>query len=229
MTGEQVPAQTYLEDALLPLSLLSDLVFCERRAALHLLEGQWQENVFTVEGSILHRHTHEEEASESRGSVRIARGLRLRSLVLGLSGVTDVVEFHRAADASEGAALPGLEGSWIPYPVEYKHGRLRPQLCYEIQLCAQALCLEEMLGCGVTVGALYYGGSRRRMEIDVTVTLRDQVTAAARRLHQLVATGTTPAPEYERKCDKCSLVSTCMPKILGRPGLVAKYLAAALQ
>ena len=141
----------YSEDDLLPLSALTDVVFCERRAALHQLEHLWTENVATMEGHLLHEHVHE-QGVESRGDLRIARGLRLRSMNLGLAGVADVVEFRRCADVDAGIVLPGVKGRWTPFPVEYKRGILRHEESFNVQLCAQALCLEEMLSCKIGAG-----------------------------------------------------------------------------
>ena len=154
----------FSEDDLLPISALQHLLFCERRAFLVHVERVWQENVSTVEGHQLHDRTHE-AGTESRGDIRIARGLRLRSLTLGLSGMADVVEFHRVADGEAGAELPRTRGRWRPFPVEYKRGILRHEQAYEVQLCAQAMCLEEMLGTAVPAGSLFYGLSRRRQDV----------------------------------------------------------------
>jgi CRISPR-associated exonuclease Cas4 len=214
------------EDDLLPISALADLVFCERRAALHHIEAVWEDNVFTVEGTFMHQRVHSEEPLESRGDLRIARGLRLRSLRLGLSGIADVVEFHRvggneAASAGQanglprGVDLPGTRGSWQPFPVEYKRGRLRREEGYQVQLCAQALCLEEMLRVTVPVGAVFYGQPRRRLEVTFSEELRTQTESAAARLHELSRAGKTPPARYEKKCDSCSLLTLCMPKTTG--------------
>jgi CRISPR-associated exonuclease Cas4 len=165
---------------------------------------------------------------ESRGNVRIARGLALRSLKLGLSGKTDVVEFHRVAEDEAGAEVPGARGRWRPFPVEYKRGIQRSELSFEVQLCAQALCLEEMLNVLVPAGALFYGLSRRRHDVAFDETLRAATADAARGLHELIAAGRTPAPEYGPKCKRCSLLDRCMPQSAGRPGAVADYVAKSL-
>src|SRR5579859_4686917 len=144
----------YSEEDLLPISALQHLAFCERQWALIHLEGVWAENQLTAEGRVIHDRAHE-PGTESRGDVRVSRGLRLRSLRLGLSGIADVVEFHRCGRRGDtsgkglvasGVALPSVSGSWAPFPVEYKRGRPKSGPFDEIQLCAQALCLEEMLG-----------------------------------------------------------------------------------
>ena len=227
------------EDDLLPIRTLADLVFCERRAALHQIEGVWEENVFTAEGTLIHQRVHGEEALESRGDVRIARGLRLRSLRLGLAGVADVVEFHRCPTIGQatpqnpnapavGVPLPGARGLWIPFPVEYKRGRLRHEEGYEVQLCAQALCLEEMLGAVVPAGAVFYGKPRRRLEIAFSNELRTQTENAAARLHELARLAVTPPPIYGKKCESCSLLSLCMPKRLSKRPSVENYIQSAM-
>jgi len=190
----------YSESDLLPLSALQHLVFCERQCALIHLEQQWAENRLTAEGRQLHEHVHEQE-SESRGDVRIVRGLRIRSLRLGLVGVADVVEFYRQPDGSE-----------RPFPVEYKRGRPKPDRCDEVQLCAQAMCVEEMLSTPIPSGAIFYGQPRRRLEVTFGTDLREETKALATRLHLFQQSGRTPSPVYEKKCDHCSLLALCLPK-----------------
>jgi CRISPR-associated exonuclease Cas4 len=229
----------YDEADLLPISALQHLAFCERQWALIHLEGLWAENRLTVEGHHLHDRTHQSE-SESRGDLRIARGLRLRSLRLGLSGIADVVEFRRLASAPEGqlsppsqgpagVPLPGARGLWQPAPVEYKRGKPKLGPYDEIQLCAQALCLEEMLGVGISAGALYYGQPRQRQEVALNAELREQAEKLAARLHELTRIGRTPLATYEKKCESCSLLSLCMPKTTGGRKSVDRYLAGIFE
>jgi CRISPR-associated exonuclease Cas4 len=216
----------YSEDDLLPLSALQHLVFCERRAALVHLEHAWDENVATVEGHHLHDSAHE-VGTDSRGDVRIARGLMLRSLRLGLSGKTDVVEFHLLPEGEAGGAkLDGVDGQWLPYPVEYKRGRLRHEQSYAIQVCAQALCLEEMMGVAVPEGALFYGKTARRQVVAFDEDLRRETEKAAVQLRELFASRTTPKPVYvKNKCRQCSLVDVCLPKQTGSSRSVSQWLA----
>jgi CRISPR-associated exonuclease Cas4 len=212
------------EDDLLPLSGLQHLVFCERQWALIHIEQAWSENRLTAEGRELHERTHE-AGSENRPGLRIARGLLLRSLRLGLSGQADVVEFRAAAS---GAALPEEAGFWQPFPVEYKRGRPKPDDCDRAQLCAQALCLEEMFGCTVPEGALFYGTPRRRQDVAFSSSLRERTERLAARMHELYRARATPPEPYSPKCDKCSLLGCCMPKTLGAGRSVDRYLARAL-
>jgi CRISPR-associated exonuclease Cas4 len=218
----------HAEDELLPLSALEHLVFCERQCALIHVEQQWQEDVATIEGKHLHDSAHD-VGTESRGNLRIARGLALRSLQLGLSGKTDVVEFHQLSAGepeSSGVVLPGVSGRWRPYPVEYKRGRRRDELSYKVQVCAQALCLEEMLGVTVPEGALFYGKTARRQVVVFDEALRRTIAAAAERLHELFRQGKTPDAVYvKNKCRQCSLLDICLPRQVASPRNVDAYLA----
>lgn len=203
----------YTEDDLLPISALQHLEFCPRRCALVHVEGIWAENAQTAEGRALHQRVHEAPSEMAHG-VRVARGLRLCSRALGLFGVADVVEFHPGeGDAPGAVALPGLAGTWQPFPVEYKRGRRKSEMSYLVQLCAQALCLEEMLGAAVPAGALFHGKSRRRQQVTFDAALRQHTEALARQLHELIAAGRTPPPEPGPKCKFCSLAATCVPKL----------------
>ena len=144
---------------------------------------------------------------------------------LGLVGQADIVEFHRSA---EGVALPEVEGLWRPFPVEYKRGKPKRDACDEVQLCAQSLCLEEMFSCAISEGALYYGEPRRRTPVVFDGKLRARTEALAARMHELSGAGTTPLAAYEPKCDGCSLIARCLPRLLAKPPGVARYLARAL-
>lgn len=206
----------YPEDQLLPISALQHLAFCERQCALIHLEQAWTENRFTAEGRVLHENVHE-GGSEARRDLRLATGLRLRSLRLGLSGQADLVEFHRQESSANAVRLSGIDGWWRPFPVEYKRGRPKAHDADEVQLCAQAVCLEEMLGVAIPAGALFYGASRRRREVVFSLDLRAKVEQASRRLHQLLQEGRTPAAVYQaEKCDHCSLLEQCQPRLAVR-------------
>ena len=229
----------YNEDDLLPISRLQHLLFCERRAALVQIEGLWEDNLFTVEGTHLHQKVDDDLPPESRGDLRVTRGLLLHSFELGLSGKADVVEFHQLIEdladsppisGGKAAAIPlvGVSGLWRPYPVDYKRGRLRHEEGFEAQLCAQALCLEEMMGVAVPEGAVYYVKPRRRLAVVFDETLRASTSEATRRLHELIDSGRTPKARYEKKCDSCSLFSLCMPKVTGTRLSVQRYMATSL-
>lgn len=165
----------------------------------------------------MHDRAHEQR-EEWREGVRVSRGLSVRSLRLGLSGIVDVVEFH-----------PQPDGTTRPFPIEYKHGRPKPDHCDEVQLCAQALCLEEMLGTGVPQGGIFYGQPRRRTEVVFDPSLRAETEALSARLHVLQAQGVTPSAEYSRKCDRCSLLEICLPATAGEGRSVASYLKRSVK
>lgn len=214
---------TFTEDELLPLSALQHLLFCERQCALIHIEQAWEENRYTAEGRIMHERV-DTPHGESRGNVRIATGVALRSLRLGLTGKADVVEFHRRA-------APGGHGAvfWQPFPVEYKRGRPKKQDWDKVQLCAQALCLEEMLGLEVTEGALFYGKTRRRVNVIFDGALRAKTEETAARLHALIQQRHTPAPVYSKACENCSFLASCLPQSLGRGRSVRQYLKEVIE
>ncbi|MBI2851658.1 MAG: CRISPR-associated protein Cas4 [Chloroflexi bacterium] len=235
----------YTEDELIPISALQHLAFCERQAALIHVEGQWQENRLTVEGEQLHERVHE-ASGESRGDLRIARGLRLRSFELGLTGVADVVEFHRVSlpesgsdggpaapigqvTAGEVITLPGIAGLWQPYIIEYKHGAPKIEHIDEVQLCGQAMCLEEMLGVVIHKSAFFYGRPRRRQEVNLEAELRQETAKLASALHVMVEQAIVPPPQYASRCERCSLIDVCLPKLDRSSHTVSEYLTEAIR
>ncbi|MBI5184319.1 MAG: CRISPR-associated protein Cas4 [Nitrospinae bacterium] len=203
----------YADEDLLMISALQHLAFCERRCALTHLEQQWAENRHTVLGEILHERVHGGE-KESRGDRISVRSLRLVSYRLGLTGQADVVEFKRSIDG-RGVSLPNREGRWLPYPVEYKKGKPKEDGVYEVQLCAQALCLEEQLSVEIPEGALFYGAEKRRHPVSFSPELRKKTGDLAERLHDLIRAGKTPPAVYSSKCKSCSLMEVCQPKWKG--------------
>lgn len=215
------------DDDLVPISALQHLVYCERQAMLIHLEAAWAENRYTAEGRRLHDRTHR-EASRMEAGKLVARGLRLVSYRLGLVGAADVVEFH---PAETGAALPARAGFWRPFPIEYKRGRPKKHGADEVQLCAQALCLEEMLGVEIPSASLFYGQTRRRKDVALDAALRGRVEACARRLHELIAAHVTPPAVYEKKkCERCSLMTQCMPdRPASARGYLRRMIAQSLQ
>ncbi|MEW8050280.1 MAG: CRISPR-associated protein Cas4 [Candidatus Thiodiazotropha sp.] len=210
----------YTEDELLPLSALQHLAYCPRQFALIHIEQIWAENRYTAEGNLMHAKADKGEP-ERRGNLVTARGLRLHSLTLGLSGIADVVEFHFSETV--GCVLSGHSGRWQPYPVEYKRGRPKGKDCDKVQLCAQALCLEEMLGVAIEEGSLFYGKTRRRKLVRFDDGLRQRTLTLSAVLHRLWDEGRTPPGEYAERCENCSLLSLCMPKLSGQ-GSVGAYL-----
>lgn len=215
-----IPEEEYLQ-----LSGLQHFAFCRRQWALIHLETQWKENLRTVEGDLFHRRAHDEQQRERRGDTLILRGLPVVSRSLGISGKCDVVEFHTAPS---GVPLPGEDGLWQPFPVEYKKGAPKASQADEWQLCAQALCLEEMLCCVIPEGALFYGETRRRTAVSFSDDLREQVKAALAEMHQLYRRGHTPRVRRSKSCNACSLKELCLPG-LERRGTVAQYLRNAME
>lgn len=221
----------YTDEELLPISALQHLLFCPRQCALIHLEQAWAENRHTVDGRLAHDRAHRNE-SESRPGVRVARGLRLCEYELGLSGMADVVEFHQAdADTpiDQAMTLPGKSGRWTVYPVEYKRGRPKKNPCDRVQLCAQALCLEAMLGVHIPEGALFYGKQRRRHGVTFDDSLRRQTRETIRTLRELLTTGLTPSANYEKKCDTCSLLHLCLPVGQRQPKSANAYVQRMLR
>jgi CRISPR-associated exonuclease Cas4 len=205
----------FAEDELLPLSGLQHLAFCERRWALVHLEQQWEENVFTAEGALLHEKAHS-AAIESRPGVLIRRTLPLHCYRLGLSGQADIVEFLPCDAGQHGIAAPRRRGSWRPYPIEYKRSRDKAgSEAYRIQLCAQALCLEEMLAVEVPAGAVFDGKAKRRTEVLFDHELRGRVERLASRMHEIERSRRTPRAVYAKKCESCSMNPVCLPAATG--------------
>ena len=209
---------SYTEDDLLPLSGLQHLAFCERQCALIHIEQAWAENLYTAEGRVLHERVDQTD-KVSRGDVRVEYGMPLRSLRLGLIGKADVVEFHRTEDATV--------QKWVPFPVEYKRGRPKKANVDRIQLCAQAVCLEEMLNTEVPSGALFYGKTRHREDVDFYAQLRSETEEMAKRFHAFIEAGATPKAVYGKQCDTCSLKDLCLPRTVDTGRSVDRYLKNA--
>lgn len=217
MTGSFSP------DEMLPLSGLQHFLFCRRQWALIHVEQQWHENVLTVEGKHLHDRADDPFLVESRKGVIIARSVPVASQTLGLAGVCDVVEFAPAAD---GVHLPGRKGLYRATPVEYKRGKPKQDACDEAQLCAQAICLEEMLATEIPSGFLFYAQTRRRHEVPFTEALRTTVRKASAEMHALFARGYTPKVKPFKGCRSCSQVDVCLPNLQHKSPLVSTYIAS---
>ena len=213
----------YSEDELLPLSGLQHLLFCERQCALIHVEQVWLENRLTAEGRIMHERVHE-AGMVSRGDIRVEYSMPLRSLSLGLIPKADVVEFHRRSEYPQGG-----NDKWQPFPVEYKHGKPKKDDSDKVQLCAQAICLEEMLEVEVPEGALFYGKTRRRQDVLFDNELRALTKETAKRFHDLVEKGKTPPPVYTKRCDNCSVYEICLPGAVGKGILIKDYFSEALR
>ena len=199
-----------VENSFFPLSAISHYTFCPRRCALIHTEQTWNENYLTASGRELHAVV-DDGVSESRKDRKIARSLRLVSRELGVSGISDVVEFLR--DDEKGVSVLRWHGKWSPYPVEYKRGTAKNEEPYRRQLCAQAICLEEMFGVVVREGALYLGSTKRRVVVSIDDSLRVATRETCLRVRQLLNNGITPQAEFGPHCSKCSLVDECMPRL----------------
>jgi CRISPR-associated exonuclease Cas4 len=205
----------FSEDDLLPLSGLQHMSFCERRWALIHIEQIWADNRFTAEGNELHEKAHSGSV-ESRPGVLIRRTVPLHSFHLGLSGQADVIEFHPAGPDESGVALPGRRGLWRPYPIEYKRSKEKAGgNAYRVQLCAQALCLEEMLGVAVPEGAIFDGSAKRRSPVRFDAQIREMVRTLAFHMHELFRQGATPGAVFKKGCLSCSLREKCYPEATG--------------
>lgn len=215
----------YDEDNYLMLSGIQHFAYCRRQWALIHIEQQWAENERTVDGHLFHATAHDNEKVEKRGNLLITRGLPVKSAQLGMSGICDMVEFHKS---KTGISLFTYEGTWIPYPVEYKKGAPKSNDADELQLCAQAICLEEMFACQIPSGSLFYGESRRRNAVEFTDQLRNKVVDLAREMHDLWEKGYTPKVKSHKGCNACSLKEICVPR-LGKAKTVASYIENRLR
>jgi CRISPR-associated exonuclease Cas4 len=216
----------YTADELLPLSGIQHFLFCRRQWALIHVEQQWKENALTAEGRILHRRTDDPFFTETRNGVVTARSVPVASYRLGLSGVCDVVEFTTSPD---GVKLPNRAGLYLPAPVEYKRGKEKHDHSDEAQLCAQAICLEEMLSAPIPRGYLYYGETRHRVEIVFTAALRALVKEMSDEMHNYFSRGYTPRVKPFKGCRSCSLADVCLPMLQEKVIAASRYIQRQLE
>lgn len=211
--------ERYREEDYLMISGIQHFAFCRRQWALIHIEQQWQENLRTVEGKIVHDKCHDEKFTEKRRELLICRGMRVFSSRMGITGQCDVVEFMQG---EKGAILWGREGLWQPCPIEYKRGKPKQDASDSLQLCAQAMCLEEMLCCDIPEAFLFYNEIHRREKVILTTELRNDVEKIFLEMHEYYARGYTPRVKYGKKCNACSLKDLCLPK-LSRKKSVGTY------
>ncbi len=216
----------YSDDDLLMLSGIQHMAFCERQWALIHVEQQWRENVKTTEGHHLHERVDDPLESDKRGRVITYRAFPLISYQLGVTGRADVVELIYS---EEGVLIDGYEGKWLLHPVEYKRGKQKPDVRDEVQVCAQAICLEEMFNTKIVRGSLYYAETRRRIIVEFTPELRQNVFDLAQRMHELFDNGITPLPVYKTHCKSCSLFDICLPLSMFGNGRASEYLQKELE
>ena len=217
----------YSDEDLLMLSGIQHIAFCERQWALIHVEQQWAENVKTTEGNHMHQRVDDPLESDKRGNLITFRAFPLISRQLGLTGRADVVELIRTSEG--GVIIEGYEGKWLIHPVEYKRGKQKPDDCDEVQVCAQAICLEEMFNITIPDGSLFYGETRRRVHVDFTPELRQTVFDLAGRMHELFDQGITPIPVYKSHCKSCSLIDICLPQSLSGKIKASDYLRNELK
>lgn len=216
----------YEEEDYLQISGLQHFSFCRRQWALIHIEQQWAENYYTTDGALFHKHAHDTAFQESRPGCITIRGMRVRSASLGISGACDVLEFHQS---KEGVALSGRDGCWQPFPIEYKRGKPAQHTEADaLQLCAQAMCLEEMLCCEIPRGALYYGEIRHRYAVELTAELRHCVKNLLEEMHALYKRGYTPKGKPTKACQACSLKEQCLPSLM-RTQSVFDYIRGHLE
>lgn len=216
----------YTSDELLPLSGIQHFLFCRRQWALIYVEQQWQDNVLTVEGKLLHQKADDPYFVEVRKDLIVARAVPVSSHQLGLSGVCDVVEFRLAED---GVILPGRQGKYLPAPVEYKRGKEKQDHSDSSQLCAQAMCLEDMLSVDIPVGYLYYHQTRRRVEVELDTVLRSLVTKMSLEMHEYFRRGHTPKTRPFKGCRSCSMLDICLPNLGNKRLHASQYIRAQLE
>ncbi len=214
----------YPDEEFLALSGIQHFAFCRRQWALVHVEQRWRENFLTASGQVAHRRAHDEEMRERRGDLLIVRGLFVRSCDLGISGVCDVVEFRACED---GVPLAGEDGLWKPVPIEYKRGKSKADDCDRLQVCTQAMCLEEMLGCDIDGGFLFYKQTQSREQVVFTDELRETVRDAIDEMHRLFKRGYVPKVRKGKHCAACSLMEECLPALQQRS--VQSYIEDALE
>ncbi|MEG1543537.1 MAG: CRISPR-associated protein Cas4 [Tannerellaceae bacterium] len=214
----------YGDEDLLMLSGIQHVTFCERQWALIHIEQQWADNRLTVEGDWMHQKVDDPLCMDRNKGVVTLRSVTLVSRILGLYGISDVVELNASSLDLNSIRHPKYPGLWTLTPVEYKHGKPKKNKVDEVQLCAQALCLEEMYAISIEKGFLYYGETRHRVEVFFTEELRAFVEQKSIRMHQLYRQETLPPPIYKTHCKSCSLFDICMPKTLTNSPKVSIYL-----
>ncbi len=216
----------YDEEDYLSIAGLQHFAFCRRQWALAYIEMQWNENLRTSEGHILHENAHDSFSAEKRGELLISRGMAVYSRMLGVNGVCDVVEFHASP---KGVPIFGQAGKWLPVPVEYKRGAPKENDADSLQLCCQAMCLEEMLLCErIPKAYLYYGETARRTAISLDEALRARVKALLAEMHELYSRKYTPRVKPAQSCNACSLKDLCLPRLY-RVGSAAEYIRKQLE
>lgn len=200
----------YKEEDNLNIAGIQHYSFCPRQWGIIHIEKQWDDNVLTISGNIVHEKAHDDSLTEKRGNIIITRGLEIRSSALGVNGVCDVVEFHKSI---KGIPIYGWEGKYLPIPVEYKKGKPKEINADKLQLCCQAMCLEEMLGCEISYAYLYYDEIKKRETVHFDSQLREEVITLLEIMHKLYDRKITPKATESKKCKSCSINEICLPSL----------------
>jgi CRISPR-associated exonuclease Cas4 len=206
----QIPEEDYIM-----ISALQHYVFCPRQCGLIHVEKLWVENALTIQGNIMHERVHNESENEKRKDTISVRGLKVSSSTLGLTGQIDLVEFHKCSKLN-GTQLKNQVGYWHPLIVEYKRGKPKKDNSDKIQLCAQAICLEDMLNINIVEGAVYYGKKRHRFKVTFDRDLRQETEMVINTVHEMIKNGITPLARFEAKCTSCSFIHQCCPNQFNR-------------
>lgn len=216
----------YSEDELLMISGIQHFSYCKRQWALIHVENQWERNVYTVRGDIVHEKVDDPFILETRGDLIVSRSVPIISWELGFYGIADLIEFNKS---ETGVVIQGKEGYFNILPVEYKVGKPKERLYDEIQLCLQALCLEEMYGTKIEEGGMYYAKIRRRMKVHFDSRLRKYTRDIVAEMHKLISENVTPKENYGLKCDHCSLYNICLPKVISKRKSVSSYIRECIE
>lgn len=216
----------YTDDDLLMLSGIQHYAFCPRQWAIAYVDQQWEDNYLTIEGAWLHRNVDDPFNMEYDNGTVILRSVPVKSHELGLYGIADLLELHPLSDdaTTKPFVISNYPGEWTVLPIEYKHGRAKADDTDEVQLCAQAMCLEEMYGIEILQGAFFYGATRRRTYVSFNDKLRKHVKTLSDTMHKLFTVGNIPNAKYENKCRSCSLSDICMSQDMRNAVSVKEYL-----
>ena len=217
----------YKEEDMLMLSGIQHYMFCPRQWALIHIEQQWEENRLTTEGNLLHINVDNPSYRQKNGDIITLRSVPISSAKLGLYGITDAIELHSVTSGSTGIKHKTFPGLWQPFPIEYKRGKPKRTPIDEVQLAAQAICLEEMYKISIEYGALYYGETKHREVITINESLRAQTIECAHKMHEIFQAQSIPKANKGNHCKNCSLVDICMPN-KGRYSMVNTYLTKLL-
>lgn len=219
---------SYAEDDMLMLSGIQHFVFCPRQWAIIHIEQQWNENVLTAEGRILHKRVDDPFERQKTGDIICLRSVNIASKELGFYGVSDMVELHPTDNENNAITHPKYPGLWLPYPVEYKHGKPKSDDTDVVQLVAQVMCFEEQYGINIPQGAIYYGEIRHRQTVAINDNLRDLVRSYAKSMHEIFETGVIPVANKQSYCRSCSLLDLCVPSISSSRNIASDYIKSNL-